>query len=311
MLVVIYAHALNYLDGERFAHPIVQLFSTFEMPVFFVASGALLAMSGRMRDVWTTMTRKGRALLVPYVGATLVSWGCFVGGSLPDELLNGGFWFLRILFFVFVLHAATVGKGTARRGVLFVRLALASALAWTLATAVPCRTFRQLGYFFFWFETAFWLVRLGGEGLKTRLSAISPRQLLGCCSFLFFVLLPVFFSVWRRFAIPPMAFCGVFFVFALSAALLGSSWTRSRTCVAFVGRHSLAFYVLHVLIGQATIRFWPQLQPQDATSLYYFVALPLLALLPALAWTLIAAIMTLPCVRRRARRRDGVLQLPL
>jgi len=266
MLVVIFAHALLYFDSLKFQHPMLWVFSTFEMVLFFYVSGYVAGLSTRTRGFVETVRHKAAALVVPYVIFAVIAWALFREWTFAHYFFNIGLWFLRILFFVFVLHAASQTlAGRLSRGTPSLRISLlcsagAVLIGYSLSLIPNTMFFRTLGYFTLWFECGFYLSRLHTFNLSSR----CPRYLTFFAVFLGFAALAVPLTMGsaalRRLCIPPMAVLGVLTVLSFVRVLDGEMIRPARWIgrfLAYTGRNSLAFYIVHVFVGHATGVLWP------------------------------------------------------
>lgn len=114
IIVVVLGHVCQQVGGgTRALHEIIQ---TFQMPLFMFLSGYCALYSLPIKKFDSYLLNKARCLLVPYLSWVMIMWGM----SLPNiaavfsgkvwlvlfkTIVTSGFWFLRILFYIFLLVA--------------------------------------------------------------------------------------------------------------------------------------------------------------------------------------------------------------
>ena len=110
IIVVVLGHTCQTVRGQynEFLSEIIQ---SFQMPFFMFLSGYCACYALPIKNRVTFFYKKFHSIYVPYLSwiLLLIMIRCLSSGfqltprSLIDEIINSGFWFLRILFYIFIL----------------------------------------------------------------------------------------------------------------------------------------------------------------------------------------------------------------
>lgn len=279
---VVWGHALNAFDlKHEHCYELHRFIYSFHMPLFMIVSGYFSASSFQM-NVLAFLRKKGIQLLLPAFSWSLITslFVMMLGSSMYGAFMEfvGNSWFLKTVFACFV--AVFVAKRIFKSDI------LAFAVSCVVAFVVPRASFLQ----FNWLLPFFW----GGYFLHYYHEEIKhwDSWLLlssGCIVF-------VMASLKSVYGIPHLIFIDVeslmvngfilFFSFVWAVAvsliiilLVQKLCRREGTLVrkmAFVGRYTLAIYVIQtILLEKILIRV---LQFHIETAwVYNFVLTPLIS----------------------------------
>lgn len=233
---------------------------SFHMPFFFFVSGYFflgsLARRGRVGLVY----EKARTILYPYVlwsliqGLTEVGLSRYTNGSVSiGQILalpwqpRAQFWFLYALFGVVLFSTIVYRQTTARwaQGMLLLGLLL----YWSHLSPMDIYLFNSLSQWFVYFAAGVAMSALGRGWFQP----VEARTSVAYLAVAIFIVAEGLFH-WRfrpgAAAAEPLVLLGL----ALSGIALLFALARlmpvpAKSVVAYVGRHSMEIYLLHILAG--------------------------------------------------------------
>lgn len=308
ILLVVYGHVIQHtmvpLGQDFFSNPVFKFIYTFHMPLFFVISGYLIALSLGRNSIPSAFKSRCKSLLIPFL-----AWGILgvvthyflniIDGrdvgilNFPQDLLaqlvlNPSVWFLFTLFVLSVLLLlSVVFEG-------FVGLA-AFGLVYAVIMLVSYNNYCSL-FFIKWF----YLFYLAGYFVGRYKFTLDPKrtQLLviiavGLFAFLFpfwstydfiyvnkmnFLSNHYFYEVLRIIYRYVLGFLGIGLVFYLCAYL---AKTKLSTVLERVGNYALDIYLIQIFIVEGIYPRWIERSHVDIngnSALFLVFIAPLLTI---------------------------------
>ena len=265
---------------------------SFHVPVFFFLAGMFLFSSSSDLGVCGLIWKRAKRLLYPYllwsVLQTTLEVASASGGRerLAGELLQilyfpqAHFWFLYVLFFCGAIGIALRGVLGTKRATVWVLLGL-SLIWYALHPILPGGPIKDLGVYLPYFALGAWGRMMNDEStaakamegrrgtMNERCSWLSAYALLGLflCSILLAVSKDLETNVLLRL---PIGLLGVGAVLMSSYVICASRRLRG---LAYIGRRSMAIYLIHVLAIHAL-----------------FICLPDFAYLPSMCLAMVAGV---------------------
>ena len=257
ILLVVYFHAVqacNAMDSHNSLHLLVQ---TFQMPLFFLISGYCSNFNEPPKK--NSVLRSVKRLLIPYVIWEQIHFFLSVAigrckYSFKNQLFSlftSGYWFVRILFFVFLIYYLFFfirKKTLSKTGKIIVSTFVgggASCLMVFLLSRIPgCESVIPYSAMFL----------IGNIAFKVRKGFGDRVIVLICwiCFFLFLISCCLYFSVdgsWFFILDKSMAITGSFFFVTICWILnymMGlAHFERIRSHIAKIGTATLAVYSIH------------------------------------------------------------------